>query len=96
MDHNTNGGTVATPMTTARRFIAEVPPAYRAQEIRWLVLEQDTQDSGGWFTYGHRELDEPSEFDDWHQTRHEAEQDAATQWGIPPTSWHAYLMPIKD
>lgn len=82
-------------MTTTRRFIAEVSPAYRAQEIRWLVLEHDTQDSGGWFLYGHRKLDEASEFDNWYQTRDEAEQDAVTQWGVPPTSWRVDLRPER-
>lgn len=82
-------------MTATRRFIAEVPPAYRARQIRWLVLEQDTQDSGGWFVYGHRDPDEACEFDYWYQSQDEAKQVAATQWGIPPTSWRVHLRRVK-
>jgi hypothetical protein len=76
-------------MITAGRFIAEVPPAYRIDGIRWLVLEYDEKDSKGWFLFGHRSLDEASEFDHWYQTRNEAEQQAALQWGVNQNAWKA-------
>ena len=76
-------------MNSRNRFIAEVPRDFRKQEIGWLVLEEDVEHTGGWFLYGHRDLDEGSEFDSWHLKRNEAEHEAETRWGVKAGDWKA-------
>lgn len=74
-------------MSGERRAIAEVPVERRSGDVRWLALESDTK-SGGWFLFGHRTLDEASEFDSWHVTRAEALREAESQWGVRQEDWH--------
>jgi hypothetical protein len=74
-------------MTTKKRFIAEVPTALQQQNIRWLVLEKDEAQTGGWYVYSHQSLQEGADFDSWHQTLAEAEREAAQRWGIDKGDW---------
>jgi len=74
-------------MKTYNRFIAEVPPVRQEQHIRWLVLEEDLENTGGWYLYGHQDLNEGSDFDSWHQTRPEAQREASTRWGVTEDDW---------
>lgn len=74
-------------MSSKRRAIAEVPVERRSADVGWLVLESDPS-SGGWFLFGHRTLDEASEFDSWHATRAEVLREAEGQWGVRPEDWH--------
>lgn len=67
---------------------AEVPLERRAVGIRWLVIQFDVT-SGGWFLFGHKTLEEPSEFDSWHETQGEAFLEAKRQWGVEQTAWEA-------
>jgi len=74
-------------MKTHKRFVAEVPTLRRQQNIRWLVLEDDVDQTGGWYVYAHQSLDEGADFDSWHPTRGEAEREAATRWGVTAETW---------
>jgi hypothetical protein len=65
--------------------MAEIP-AERRDGVRWLVLEFDAS-SKGWFLFGHRTLEEASEFDSWHASRDEALQEAREQWGVQLEDW---------
>jgi hypothetical protein len=78
-------------MSAERRATAEVPMGCRSSDIRWLVIEYDER-SRGWFLFGHRSLEEPSEFDSWHPTRDEALKEAETEWGILRDSWRVEAM----
>ncbi len=69
-----------------RTLVAEVPPSWRRDQIRWLVLERDSE-SGGWFLLLHRTLNEPCEFDEWHLTRQDAMDAAHDAWGVRPADW---------
>lgn len=73
-------------MKTDCRAKAEVPTEHRAAGIRWLVVQFDAQ-SQGWFLFGHRSLEEPSEFDSWHETRSGALQEAERHWGVQQMTW---------
>jgi len=73
-------------MSGKQRTTAEVPVDHRSSDVRWLVIEPDA-DSGGWFLFGHRTLEEPSAFDSWHLTRQEARREAETQWGVCADDW---------
>ena len=74
-------------MNGERRAIAELPVGRRSGGVRWLVLAPDNA-SGGWFLFGHRSLQESSEFDSWHSSRAEAVREAANQWGVGAQDWH--------
>lgn len=74
-------------MTPRNRFIAEVSSLRQTQGIRWLILEEDAEHTGGWYLYGHQDLDEGSDFDSWHLTRSEAQQEATSRWGVTEADW---------
>jgi hypothetical protein len=75
-------------MSVDGRAIAEVPTDRRSGDVRWLVLKSDAN-SGGWFLFKHRTLDEASEFDSWHATRAEALREAEVLWGVREEDWRA-------
>jgi hypothetical protein len=74
-------------MKLSKRLIAEVPSLRQAQGIRWLILEEDAEHTGGWYLYGHQDLNQGSDFDSWHLTRLEALQEAIQRWGVIETDW---------
>lgn len=80
-------------MSIKKRLIAEVKNSFRNQGINWLILEQDEK-TGGWFLYGHQDLDKGSNFDSWNLHRKEAEDEAATQWGVMQQDWK--IFPLID
>jgi hypothetical protein len=73
-------------MSIVHRAKAEVPVTCRTSGIHWLVIESDAT-SGGWFLFGHRSLDEPSDFDSWYRMREEAIQEASARWGVARDAW---------
>lgn len=77
-------------MNHRNRFIAEVPLLRQTKGVRWLVLEEDPEHTGGWYLYGYQDLDQGSEFDAWHLTRFEAKREAASRWGITEVDWKSY------
>jgi len=77
-------------MSFRERLIAEVPSLRQTQGIRWLILEEDAEHTGGWYLYGHQDLDQGSDFDSWHLTRVEALQEATQRWGITETDWKTH------
>ncbi len=66
---------------------AEIPEEFRADGIRWLVLDEDEQDTGGVFLYCHRSLQEESEYDGWHEDLAKAQLEAAREWGVLEEAW---------
>lgn len=74
-------------MKSKKRFIAEIPASRSEQNIRWIILEEDPEDTGGWYLYGHQNLDEGSDFDSWHPTYGQAQQEAYTRWGLTRDDW---------
>ncbi len=74
-------------MKPQSRLIAQVSPASQAQNIRWIILEEDSKNTGGWYLYGHQNLDEGSDFDSWHPTRSEAQREAYVRWGLTEDDW---------
>jgi hypothetical protein len=74
-------------MNSCNKFVAEIPTDRRVEGIYWLVLEEDLDHTGGWYLYGHRSLDEGSEFDSWYLTISEAQQEALHRWGVTSSAW---------
>lgn len=69
------------------RLIAQIPEKSRDDGIEWLILEEDKEDTGGVFLYGHKSLDEESEFDSWHENIESAQREAEMQWGVNKVDW---------
>ena len=69
------------------RLIAQVPKEQRENQIEWLSLEDDPLDTLGFYIFGHRSLDEPSEFDNWYQTKELALSEAERQFGVTIDCW---------
>lgn len=63
-------------MNTNQKWITNVPKQFQKQGVRFLVLEEDKEDTKGWFLFGHRDLDEGSIFDSWHAKLEEAKMEA--------------------
>lgn len=74
-------------MKSKKRFIAEIPTSHSEQNIRWIILEEDPENTGGWYLYGHQNLDEGSDFDSWYLTCDEAQQEAYARWGLSRDDW---------
>ena len=72
-------------MKSAVRFQAQVPEAYQKQGIRWLVLEEEVE--GGWFLFMLEDLSGPPTFDSYCLLRNQAEQQAASEWGVSTADW---------
>jgi hypothetical protein len=68
-------------------FIAEVPAERQHQGIRWLILREDSQETGGWYLFAHSTLERACDFDSWHLTRGDAEREAAMCWGVLERNW---------
>ena len=79
---------MSTRPSSSARWRAALP-ASGTSSTRWLVLEDDSELSGGWFLYGYATLDAAPEFDNWYLTRREAMEDAEREWGVPPAAWTA-------
>ena len=56
-------------------------------EIKWLVIESDEDDTNGYFIYYH--LDDNNAWDSWHRTLEEALESAHLQYAIMKESWEA-------
>jgi hypothetical protein len=54
-------------------------------EVKWLVIESDENDTKGYFLYYH--LDDNKAYDTWHKTIEEAFDAAKQQYGIRRESW---------
>lgn len=78
-------------MSDDLRATAEIPTERRSSRIYWLVIQYDER-SREWFLFGHRSLNESSEFDSWHPTRDEALKEAETQWGVLRDAWRVEAM----
>jgi hypothetical protein len=73
-------------MTHPTRLVAEIPPIHRRDGLRWVVLEVDTEDTGGVYLYWHTELDSEAAFDDWYEDVERAKAGAVWR-GIPMGAW---------
>jgi len=54
-------------------------------EIKWLVIEYDKHDTGGYFTYYH--LHENFAYDSWHASLEDALESAYGQFNIDRQDW---------
>jgi hypothetical protein len=53
-------------------------------------LEEDAEESGGWFLFLHHDLDAGSDFDHWYVTREKAQCEADKR-GVTEDHWEAML-----
>ena len=69
-------------MNTRTFYYASIPVEYQAQDINFLVLEQDPCGGVGWFLYLHTSLEEGCVGDIWRESKSDAEQTALATWGV--------------
>lgn len=69
------------------RQIARIPQEFRSNDIEWLILEEDKEDTGGVFLFGHSSLSDECEFDLWYRNESEAKLHAESAWGISVNDW---------
>jgi len=69
---------------------AKIPDNYIQDEIKWVVIEKDPLDSGGYFLYQHKVLNEPCIYDDWFMKVEHALQSAKEDFGIDENDWKDY------
>lgn len=66
---------------------AIIPDEFISDGIKWLVVEKDPLDSGGYFLYHHKVLEEPCVYDDWFRELEHALQAAKEDFGINENDW---------
>jgi hypothetical protein len=57
----------------------------QVDEVKWLIIESDENDSKGYFLYYY--LDDNNAYDTWHKTIEEAFDAAKQQYGTHEESW---------
>lgn len=60
-------------------------PKIGEDEVKWLVIESDENDTNGFFIYYH--IDDNTAYDTWHRTIDDAFEAAHMQYGIIKESW---------
>ncbi|GAA4379978.1 hypothetical protein [Hymenobacter koreensis] len=76
------------------KWIAEVPAAYQEDEVKWLLIEDDPDDTEGYYLYYLASLNPEFGFDTWHQTMAEAKK-IGTTYGIELNDWQPYSPTVR-
>lgn len=66
---------------------AIISDEFAIDDIKWLVLEKDPFDSGGFFLYHHKVLEQPCVYDDWFKDLEQALLAAKEDYGITENDW---------
>lgn len=70
-----------------KKNFAKIKPEFQEGEIYWVVIEGDSEESGGVFLFLHKNIDTPCLYDEWHLSLQEAEKKALQTWGISEVDW---------
>jgi hypothetical protein len=71
----------------AVRLVADIKPEFQDDNIKYLVLEEDTLGSGGYFIFLHEYLDSTCLYDLWFGTIEDAKSAAFEGWRILEGDW---------
>jgi len=69
------------------KLIAEIPKDNIEDDIKYLVIESDENDTKGYFLFFHKSLDTPCEADLWFVDIEGAKRQATFNYGINPDDW---------
>ena len=69
------------------KLIAEIPKEYIEDDVKYLVIESDENDTKGFFLFFHKSLDKPCEADLWFVDIEGAKRQAKFNYGIKPDDW---------
>lgn len=69
------------------RLIGRVPADFQSDGIVWIVLEDDPDDTGGVYLFGHRSPLDECEFDFWYEDFVAAKRHAENDWGVQEADW---------
>lgn len=67
---------------------AKIPEEMVDDNIRYLIIESDENDTNGFFLFMHQSLDEPCEGDLWFADIEEAKQQAKINYGVNFDEWN--------
>jgi hypothetical protein len=73
--------------------IAEIPLPYRKQGFQWLLMEIDTDDTGGTYVYLFRTLEKPCVSDYWFPNDDELNVNLHEHWGLAKEDFRPYEGP---
>lgn len=69
------------------KLVAKIPRYSIEDDIEYLVIESDEEDTKGYFLFLHRTLDSPAEADMWFPSVESAKKQATFNYGIKPDDW---------
>ena len=69
------------------KFIAQILEDHQTDEIKWLIIESDENETNGFFLYYHKSLDLPSEYDNWFENIEYAYKMAEQDYRIKKEDW---------
>ena len=69
------------------RLTAKIPDEMIDDDIEYLVIESDDNDTKGFFLFMHKSLDEPCEADLWFADIEGAKRQAKFNYGIEFDEW---------
>lgn len=69
------------------KLIGKISEQRIDDEIQYLVIISDKDDTNGFFLFMHKSLDEPSEADLWFANIEEAKRQAKLNYGVELDAW---------
>ena len=72
------------------KLTAKIPKEMIDDEIQYLVIESDENDTKGFFLFMHKSLDEPCEADLWFADIDGAKRQATFNYGVEFDEWQAF------
>lgn len=65
--------------------LKSVVPVVVEDEVKWLIIESDENDTNGFFIYYYK--NDSTAYDTWHRTLDDAFEAAEMQYGIVRENW---------
>lgn len=69
------------------KLVAKIPLEKKEDEINYLIIQSDEEDTKGFFLFYHRSLNSPSEADLWFPDLESAKKQATFNYGIKADNW---------
>lgn len=69
------------------KLVAEIPKGNTEDNIKYLVIESDENDTKGYFLFFHKSLDTPCEADLWFVDIEGAKRQAKFNYGVEFDDW---------
>lgn len=67
-------------------FFAKIPQEFIENNIKWLVIEKDKEETSEFFLFFHQSMEEPCDSDLWFE-KIEYAYEAARAYGLEKSDW---------